>query len=338
MGLVLGSGAARGMAHIGVLRALLEHGIKVDLIAGSSIGALIGAYFAKFGEIERMEELVLNMDFREMLKLVDPNPALLLKGLITGNRVEEFLNILIGDVNFDDLNIPLSVVATDVDTGEEVVLDKGNLIKAVRASISIPAIFTPVIHTSGSGGSAKESSPGKERFLIDGGVVNPVPVNIAKNMGADFIIACNVVQKPQKGQTSLITGKGINPSRDRNPLLNRMNSKISELIEANRDKLQNINDFINNLKKTVARKTFDEYSRAPNIFEVLLQAIYVMEYEIAQLNLKQADVTINPELQNIGALEFHRAEECITKGYQKAKEIISGSSKLAGIKNKPAQK
>ena len=193
IGLALGSGAARGLAHIGVLKALIEEGISIDMIAGSSMGALVGACYARKGEIAGLEELVLKTDWKQLVRLADPNLALLFRGFIHGQKVKELLRAIIGDVEFKDLKIPLAIVATDINTGEELVIKEGSVIEAVRASISIPAIFMPV-KFSAKGGSA---SGGKDRFLIDGGIVNPVPVSIVKDMGATFIIACNVIHRPQ---------------------------------------------------------------------------------------------------------------------------------------------
>ena len=167
IGLALGSGAARGLAHIGIIKALKEKNIPIDMIAGSSMGALVGACYARSGEITDLEEIVLRMDWKQLARLADPNLALLFKGVIHGKKVKEILRTLIGDVEFKDLKIPLAVVATDVSTGEEMIIKEGSVIEAVRASVSIPAIFMPVKLNN--------------RFLMDGGIVNPVPVNVVKN-------------------------------------------------------------------------------------------------------------------------------------------------------------
>ncbi|MCK5393262.1 MAG: patatin-like phospholipase family protein, partial [Candidatus Omnitrophica bacterium] len=133
IGLALGSGSARGLAHIGVLKALKENNITIDMIAGSSIGALIGAYFAKYQDIRGLEEITLNMEFKKLIRLADPNFFLLSKGFIRGKKVEEFLEIILGDIDFKDLKIPFFVVSTDIETGEEVIINTGSVVKAVRA-------------------------------------------------------------------------------------------------------------------------------------------------------------------------------------------------------------
>jgi NTE family protein len=178
IGLALGSGAARGLAHIGVLRVLQEEGIPVDMIAGTSIGALVGALYAIRGNITRIEEIADHMSWKRLLSLVDI--TLPRTGLISGRRMQAWGKTLIGrDIQFSDLKIPFACIATDIMTGREIVLNEGSVMEAVRASISIPGVFSIAKHQG--------------RYLVDGGLVNPVPVATLKNMGAEFIIAVNVL-------------------------------------------------------------------------------------------------------------------------------------------------
>ena len=178
IGLALGGGAAKGLAHIGVLDVLAKEGIPIDMIAGTSAGAAIGAIYAQgkdFGEIKKM---AIDLGRKKSASLVDL--ALSKTGFIGGKKITHLLRTIIGgDIEFSDLKIPLACVATDVSTGEEVVIEQGSVLEAVRASISIPAIFTVV--------------KWKGRYLVDGGLVNPVPVSALRGMGADFIIAVNVI-------------------------------------------------------------------------------------------------------------------------------------------------
>jgi NTE family protein len=184
IGLALGSGSARGLAHIGVLKVLKEAGIPINMIAGTSMGAMVGACFAKDGEISAIEELALKMHWRQLARLVDPKLNFLKMGLVTGKKIEEQLYSLIGNIEFKDLKIPLAVVAADINTGEEVVITKGSVIEAIRASISIPGIFIPVRL--------------KGKCLVDGGLTNPVPTDILNKMGAQLTIAVNVLTDPLK--------------------------------------------------------------------------------------------------------------------------------------------
>jgi len=177
IGLALGGGAARGLAHIGVLEVLEKEGIPIDMIAGTSAGATIGALYAQGKEASQIKDLAINMGWKRLISLVDL--TLPRSGFIEGTKIKNLLKSIIGDIEFSDLKIPLACVATDISSGEEVVISQGSVLEGVRASISIPVIFTAV--------------KWKDRYLVDGGLVNPVPVKTVREMGADFIIAVNVI-------------------------------------------------------------------------------------------------------------------------------------------------
>lgn len=181
VGLALGGGAARGLAHIGVLEVLQKEGIPIDMIAGTSAGALVGAMYAQGKNADLIKEEALSIDRRRIVGLLDL--TIPRSGLIEGRRLNNFLRKTVGgDIKFSDLKIPLSVVATDIITGEEVVIKEGPVLEAVRASIAIPIVFTIAKH--------------KGRYLVDGGLVNPVPVKVLREMGADLVIAVNVIPDP----------------------------------------------------------------------------------------------------------------------------------------------
>jgi len=177
VGLALSGGAARGLAHIGVLEVLEKEGIPIDMIAGTSAGAAIGALYAQGKDINQIKNLAINLNWKELVSLVDL--ALPKTGFIKGRKVKNQLRSIVGDIEFEELRIPLACVATDIRTGEEVIIKQGSVLEGVRASISAPVIFTTVRW----GG----------KYLVDGGLVNPVPVSVLKGMGADFIIAVNVI-------------------------------------------------------------------------------------------------------------------------------------------------
>ena len=181
VGLALGSGAARGLAYIGVLEVLQKEEIPIDMIAGTSAGAVVGALYADGKDTEQIKDLVLNIHWWWLTPLMDL--TLPRTGFIGGRKVKELLQSHIGDVEFADLKIPLACVATDIMTGEEVIIDEGSVLEAVRASISMPVIFA--------------LAEWRGRYLVDGGLVNPVPVSVLKRMGADYIIAVNVIPPPQ---------------------------------------------------------------------------------------------------------------------------------------------
>jgi NTE family protein len=182
VGLALGGGYARGLAHIGVLEVLEREGIPVDLIAGTSAGALVGALYATEMDAAVIRQQAGQMDWVGLTSLIDL--SIHRSGFLAGRKVSNLLKRLMGDVNFKDLKIPLSCVATDIMTGDQVSISEGSVLDAVRASISIPVVFTV----------AKNQG----RYLVDGGLVNPVPVSVAKEMGADFIIAVDVT--PDKAE------------------------------------------------------------------------------------------------------------------------------------------
>ena len=326
IGLALGSGAARGLAHIGVLKALKEGNVSVDMIAGSSVGALVGACFAKGKRIKDFEDIVRETDWRKLLKLADPNLALMLKGFVHGNKVKELLKAIIGDIEFKDLKIPLSVVATDINTGEEVIIKEGSVIEAVRASISIPAIFMPVKL--------------KDKFLVDGGIVNPIPVKVVKDMGADFIIACNVIHKPherkpdetkkKQKRLSLFSGLSISAKAYSGaiPSLVLLNNKINKLIRENKNIFDNSQKLINAFKIKLHKGQQRVDPAMPGIFDVMFKALYAMEYEIAKMKASGADVVIVPKVGRIAALEFYRGPEAIEKGYEEVKRAMPKIHKI----------
>ncbi len=180
IGIALGGGAARGLAHIGVLEIIEKEGIDIDFVAGTSAGAVIGALHASGMNAADMKHLILGFDWKKRGQLVDftiPHT-----GFITGERLKhEIQKVIGGDIEFKDLTKPFACVACDLMTGEEIVMNKGSVADAVRASISIPVVFQAIKH--------------KGRYLVDGGLVNQVPVNVVKAMGADYVIAVNVVPR-----------------------------------------------------------------------------------------------------------------------------------------------
>jgi NTE family protein len=258
IGLALSGGAARGLAHIGVLRVLREEGIPIDMVAGTSAGAVMGAVYASGQDVERMVEHALDAGWKRLAPLIDPSfPK---TGFIKGRKITRLLSSYVGgNIKFSDLKIPFACVATDIDTGEEVVIKSGLVLEALRATISIPGIFT-VVKREG-------------RHLVDGGLTTPVPVHVVRKMGADFIIAVNV-----------------NPD-----VSARMGKATQERVRAH---------------------------KAPNIFQVMMQSIYITTYTAARSSLADADIVIEPDLTNIGAGDFHKAQELINRGKKAAREII----------------
>lgn len=176
IGLALGSGGPRGLAHIGVIKALKENDIPIDIIAGSSAGALIGGLFASLGSIKKVEEIAKQLTYKDLVSVFSEMGAS--SGIFKGDKIESYLNNILKNKNIESLNIPFVAVATDINTGESVNISSGNLAKAIRASSSIPTLVSA---TNLNG-----------KYLVDGGASNPVPVHIAKTLGADITIAVNL--------------------------------------------------------------------------------------------------------------------------------------------------
>jgi NTE family protein len=177
VGVALSGGAAHGLAHIGVLDVLSKNRIPIDMIAGTSAGAIMGAIYAARQDTNLMLEYALDPSWKKFSIMSDP--ILGRTGFIKGTKIQKLLTGFIGgELDFTELKIPLACVATDIDTGEEIVITSGKVIDALRASISLPGIFT-VVKREG-------------RYLVDGGLTTPLPVNVVRSMGADFVIAVNV--------------------------------------------------------------------------------------------------------------------------------------------------
>ncbi len=270
-GLALGSGSARGLAHVGVIQVLEAYNIPIDIIAGTSIGSVVGSLYATGASIDQLEEAALSIKKSTTLFLIDP--ALPHSGLISGKKIEEMLNDLaLEDKTFDDLEIPFEAVAADVESGAEVILNQGKVIDAVRASISIPGIFTPVKY--------------QDYYLVDGGVVNPVPVNVVQKMGADIIFAVSLAKlKPYT--TALVISKETG---------NLEEVEKSSILQ---QKIEQV------------KSTFE----SPNIFEVIVQSIDIMQAKITDQCLEGADVVIVPfGIKDINLLDFDKAESVIKGG------------------------
>ena len=302
IGLALGSGSARGWAHIGVIRALSEAGIRVDCVAGTSIGAMVGAAYAS-GKIDELEETALQFDWRHIFHFFDivfPK-----SGLIDGMKVADFIRSHVEEKNIEELPIPFRAVTTDLTTGHEVVIQDGDIIEAVRASISLPGIFTPV----------KKNG----KILVDGGLVNPVPVSVVRGNGADFVIAVDLSRDMMtKRATRLAPIAGVSPvvSSAEAGLNPTVKTRISALINKELGMLD-----------APAFKQIRQWmgqDPLPSIFEVLINSIYIMENRITVTGLQvyPPDLLIRPKLGHIRLLEFHRANEAIAGGYQEAKARI----------------
>lgn len=308
--MALGSGSARGWAHIGVIRALSEAGINIDYIAGTSIGSVVGAVYAS-GNIDTLEEVVLQLDWKQIAYFFDV--VLPKSGLIDGKKLSAFVRSHVNGVNIEELPIPLGAVSTDLATGDEVVIQSGDIIDAVRASISVPGIFTPV----------KKDGV----FLVDGGLVNPVPVSVARQMGADFVIAVDL-------NYGIARDKGFHQTT---PPISRDPHSRTEADQSTGGG-NKILELLNNrfaaadFPALSQLKEWMRVERTPSIFEVLSSSINIMEVQITETKLKTdpPDLLIQPNLSHLKFLEFHRAEEAIAEGYKETKAQLDRISREGG--------
>ncbi len=220
IGLALGSGGAKGLAHLGVLKVLEDNQIPIDYLSGSSMGALIGGLYAAGYQINDLEKLAFGINWRQLLALLfDPNVKLQ-KGLINGVKITKFLENYLKNLTFKDCRIPLAVAATDFKTGEKVILNSGELIPALRASISIPFIFQPYEM--------------KGKLLVDGGLTSPVPVEAVRQLGAQIVVAVNL-------NVSLPDAKGnLNWYRILNKSINILQSQLALAETSQADLVLNI--------------------------------------------------------------------------------------------------
>ncbi|MFQ6083059.1 MAG: patatin-like phospholipase family protein [Candidatus Aminicenantia bacterium] len=303
IGLALGSGAARGLSHIGVLKILEKYQIPIDIVTGASMGAFIGGAYASGIKVSIMEEIALNTNWKLMAKMF--SPTISFSGFVDGKRIKEFLETVIGNRNIEELDKKFACIATDILTGEEIVIDHGSLVEAIRASISIPAIFTPVYH--------------RNRFLVDGGIVNPVPVDTAKKMGADIVIAVNVIpptpsilKKEKMRKEKIIKRKEeINSQKVNTAVADYIKDKIDSLVSFSK---------ISEIFKKEEKKRYSP----PNLINILLNTINIFEEEIIKLRLEKdkPDFFIEPNTSNINSREFYKAKEAIRVGEEAAKKVI----------------
>jgi NTE family protein len=291
IGLALGSGSARGLAHIGVLRALKEADITVDLVAGTSMGAVIGAVFAS-GKIDGLSARLCNLDWPGIVALLDP--VFPRSGLIDGQKIAEFVRAHVPSARIEDMLMPFAAVSTDITNGEQVVATAGDLTEAVRASIAVPGIVTPV-RSNG-------------RILVDGGLVNPVPVSVARAMGADLVIAVDLNHDIVSGRLS----RPVAHTNGHAPIMAR-------LLES----LQGINSPV--LAQFEAWLYKAPLEPLPGIFDVLLASLYIMQARVTEAALQQdrPEILIQPPLGAVRFMEFDRAEEIIDIGYRSAAEQLA---------------
>ena len=286
IGFALGSGSARGWAHIGIVQALAERGFVPDVIAGASVGALVGAAAAA-GRLDALEKWVCALTQRDVWRLVDT--TFRGGGVMTGNRLMDAIAECIGDAPIESLPIPYGAVATDLYTGEEIWLRDGPYMTAVRASSGVPGLFAPTWHAG--------------RWLIDGGVVNPVPVSMCRALGAEVVIAVdlsrsvtNVAKRAQQ--------ESVEPQRNGTAADERATAEGTAI-------LKKWSGLVDGLVESFRSKRTE-----PGLLEVMSSSVNIMQDRItrSRLAIDPADLVLRPDLADFQLMDFHRAREAIDIG------------------------
>ena len=282
IGLALGSGSARGWAHVGVIRALERAGISPSIVCGTSIGALVGAAYAA-GELDRFEPWVKGLTWQSVMSLLDLTVT---GGLIEGGRLVEFFRSRYDDRGIAHLPKAFGCVATELATGREVWLREGSVVDAVRASVALPGLLTPLLQD--------------ERLLVDGGLVNPVPVSLCRAMGAEIVIAVDL-------NWDLI-GRRHHAPEDPGAAAAPADSSILDAIFA----------------RFRPSAGLHQPTEMPSVLDVLTTSLNIMQVRITQSRLagEPADAMIRPRLSGVVAMDYHRAAVAIAEGERAAGQVV----------------
>jgi NTE family protein len=278
IGLALGSGASRGWSHIGIINELSSLGIQPDIVCGTSVGAMVGAAYAT-GNIEQLESWACSVTRFDVARFLDINTSF--TGFVNTERFHNFLNENIaGDEDrIEDLPKVYAAISTDLDSGREVWLQQGSVIEAVWSSMALPGLFPAIRHDN--------------RWLVDGGLVNPVPVSVCRALGADTVIAVNL--------NGDILGKRLNKALAKNG--NSVSEKLSSLV-----------------KEYTSLSLFEPANKEhpPSLLDAIAASFNVMQDRLTRSRLagEPADIVFSPKLSDIGLLELYRAQEAIEEGHK----------------------
>lgn len=308
LGLVLGAGAARGWAHIGVLQVIEELGVKPDIVCGCSSGALVAASYVT-GHLPTLTELVRSLTWRGALAYMDFtwNGG----GLIEGRRIVRFFENNVADIAIEHASPTFGAVATDLHSGRETWFTRGSIIDAVRASIALPGLLTPLRM--------------RDRWLVDGSLVNPIPVSLCRALGADIIIGVSLngdlVSRPQRGL-----------HHDLAPPLQQTNHSSSWL----RWLTRRFEDETQRASSSTSR-LLQKANGRPTYVEVIGQTLLVTQDFVSRVRLAAdpVDVLIAPEVSHLGMLDFHRANETIEAGRRAALGVKEQILRAAGTLQPP---
>ncbi|MFT5702432.1 MAG: NTE family protein [Desulforhopalus sp.] len=304
VGLVLGSGSSRGWAHIGTIEALKEANIPIDFIAGCSVGAYVGALYAS-GSMGSLKEFLLRMNGKKIFSYFDV--VFPRSGLLNGaRRVHELFSMHTGVQTFAELGIPLVMVATDLELGEKVVINSGDIFEGLKATMSCPGLFAPVRV--------------KDRWLVDGGLVDPVPVGVARAMGAEIVIAVDL--------NSRIVSRSVQLPSSHQEKEKCLPSKTPNGSPDTRNELaQKMADYYENIENSFKLKANEFLQReypSPDIIETVMTSIGIMQERITRINLAvdRPDILIQPRLGDLKMMNFDQVEHAIEEGYTGVQEKL----------------
>ena len=289
IGLALGSGSARGWSHIGILRALAEIGIEPDLVCGSSVGAIVGASYAA-GNLDKLEEWVTSLTRADVARFLDLN--LSLNGFIDAPRLRSFFAdyVCAEAVRIEELGKTFATVSTDLENGREIWFTEGSVLDAVWASMSLPGLFPPIRNQG--------------RWLVDGGLVNPVPVSVCRALGADLVIAVNL--------NGAIVGRHF---------LHRIEDEADQAAA---------DGLLSMLRKTVKNYSSSLFGSngtndsAPGLFDAIIGSINIVQDRITRSRMAgdPPDIVLAPRLSHIGLMDFYRAREAIQEGRECVQRML----------------
>jgi NTE family protein len=296
IGLALGGGAARGFAHIGIVRTLVAHGIVPNVVVGTSIGAVVGGAYAS-GHLDTLEEWARSLQPRNIFGYLDIR--LNGSGLIGGDKLAAQLEAAMGQTLIEELPLKFATVATEVRTGHEIWLTHGRMVDAMRASYALPGIFSPVLVG--------------DRWLVDGALVNPVPVSAARAFGAEIVIAANLSSDVFAHSTTVYSH---GPSPELTVAI------TPEVVVAPAPQRRGLGKFFSP-ERTMKREFFGSGGR-PGISTVMVDAFNIMQDRITRARLAgdPPDLLISPRVGQIGWFDFHRAEDLIAHGVRAAERAI----------------
>jgi len=303
IGLALGSGSARGWAHLGVLQALEERGIHPAVVTGASVGALVAAASASGQRLE-LEAWVRTLTRVDVWRLLDT--TFRGGGVMRGNRLMHAIGDQIEDRRIEDLPVAFGAVAADLDTGEEIWLRSGSMLSAVRASSGMPGLFTPMWHQG--------------RWMIDGGVVNPVPITLCRALGADIVIAVNL-NVPVSNRWAALKRAALQP-------VDEPRERQADNTEASWAFMDKWAELMDGLVETLKPSS----GAGPGLFEVIAGSVHIMQDHIARSRMAgdPPNLAITPELGDFQLMDFHRAEEAIEAGRKAVVDVEGQLEALVG--------